>query len=138
MAGIRLFSFRIYNVAYKNVQPILLEVNQKKTNPILSFFAKLVGIQLLPCVWYLKFIYKNEKGEQSVDRIFFSSKEEATDWYNFIFEAVFLEKAVAPPPVENKKRPLPPPPKKRPLEKLKKPDPKHLKLVKDDENKDKE
>ncbi len=133
----RLFSFRIYNVAYKNVQPVLLEINHKKTNPILIFLAKLIGIQLLPLAWFLKFAYKNEKGVQNVDRIFFSSKEEATDWYNFIFEAVFLEKAIAPPQTENKKRPTPPPPKKRPLEKLKKPDAKHLKIVKDDENKDK-
>ena len=139
MANIRLFSFRIYNVAYKNVQPVLLEVNHKKTNPIFTFLAKLVGIELVPYVWYLKFTYKDERDYRTVDRIFFTSKEEATDWYNFIFEAVFLERAVTPPPSENKKSPPPLPPKKpKPLEKLKKTDPKHLKVVKDDESKDKE
>ena len=139
MGTIRLFSFRIYNIAYKNVQPLLLEVNHKKTNPILIFLASLIGIELVPLVWYLEFTYKDEKNDQTVDRIFFPNKEEATNWYNFIFEAVFLERALTPPPVENKKSPPPLPPKKpKPLEKLKKTDPKHLKVVKDDESKDKE
>lgn len=128
----RVFSFRIFNVAYKNVQPILLEFHEKKTNVALVFLAKLVGIHLLPSVWYLKFSYINHNLDPKVDRIFFKSKEDAIHWYNFVFDYVFLEKNTTPPPV----KPPPPPPKKQKiLEKLKKTEANHLKIVKNDETK---
>jgi hypothetical protein len=133
--AIRLFSFRIYNIAYKNVEPQLLEIHKKKTNLLLIFLSKLVGVELLPETWYLKFTYLNERHDKNCDRIFFKSKEEATRWFDFIFEAVFLEKNVAPP---QPKQPPPPPPKPKkpvkPLEKLKKPE--HLKVVRDEQKKE--
>lgn len=134
MSTFRLFSFRINNIAYKNVQPYLIEINPEIIHPFIKFFYYLFNISIKKR-YVITFTYKDQNLDHKRDNIFFDSREDAEYWYTFIFDAVFLEKNinVMPP----KKSPPPPPktkPKIKPLEKLNKPD--HLKVVKDNDAKE--
>jgi len=134
MATTRLFSFRINNVAFKNIQPFLLEINKEKINPIVKFFHKIFGMHVEPR-YVIKFKYKDQNDDFKSDNIFFIDKAEAEYWYSFIFDAVFLEKNLTAMPPKKPAPPAPnPKPKIKPLEKLNKPD--HLKVVKDNDSKE--
>ena len=134
MATTKLFSFRVNSIAFKNVQPYLLEINEEKINPIIKFFYKIFGMIIKPR-YVIKFKYKDQNDDFKSDNIFFTDKQEAEYWYSFIFEAVFLEKNLtAMPPKKSVPPPPKPKPKIKPLEKLNKPD--HLKVVKDNESKE--
>lgn len=130
MATVKLFSFRINNIAYKNVQPFLIELTEKKIPLIIFWICFLLRIPTVKSRWIIKFTYKDENLDHKCDSIYFDTKEDAQYWYNFIFEAVFLERSLNAYPIPTPKKPnLPPQKTKKPPERLKKPN--HLKVVKD-------
>ena len=134
MSTVRLFSFRINNVAYKNVQPYLIELNQERVNKWVGWIYSLFGKEVTKQRWVIKFSYRDQNLDFKIDSLYFDSKDLAEHWYYFIFEAVFLEKNTTLPP-SSPKKPAPPPPKPKKLpEKLKKPSD-HLKVVKNEPEK---
>lgn len=137
MSTIKLMSFRISTVAYKHVQPFLLEIYQD----IPPFWKRWVyKLFKLPITepWVIRFTYVDQKLNYQQDRIFFETKEDAARWYNYVFEAVFLEKDRTPTPSPKPQPPAPPKFKKpvKPLEKLKRDKSDHLKVVKDETKKE--
>lgn len=133
MSTIRLFSFRINNVAYKNIQPFLLEIQQETINPFIKLFYNLFNIKINQR-YFIRIKYRDQNLDHKSDNIYFEDKEEAQYWYAFVFEAVFLEKNLTAMPPKKPTPPPPPKPKVKPLEKLNKPD--HLKVVKDNDAKE--
>lgn len=130
MATIRLFSFRIHNVAFKNVQPHLLEIRKERVHPWFEWIYLLLNKSPLKSRWMIKFSYKDQNLDHKTTSIFFNDKEDAEYWFSFIFDAVFLEKDIQLPPPPKKTPPPPPPKKIKPLEKINKPN--HLKAVEDE------
>lgn len=133
MTTYRFFSFRINNIAYKNVVPYLIEINKERVNPFINFFNLILNIKRKER-YVITFVYKDQNADHKKDNIFFDDKEDAEYWYTFVFDAVFLEKNLTAMPPKKSTPPPKPKPKLKPLEKLNKPD--HLKVVKDNDAKE--